>query len=97
MPKFFKPEITLGTMLQILVLIIGGIVGYNKLEWRITSLENKFIDLKENQKDSAKIHEELSRGLLILSTQEAEREKDRLRKSHSQNLQSPDEKYKYVD
>lgn len=38
-PKIFQKQITLGNVIQIMILIVGGAVGYNKLEWRITQLE----------------------------------------------------------
>lgn len=44
--KVFQKSITLGNLIQILVLIVGGVVGYNKLEWRISQLEQVKMETK---------------------------------------------------
>lgn len=44
--KVFHKSITLGNIIQIAVLIVGGIIGYCKLEWRISQLEQVKMETK---------------------------------------------------
>ena len=52
--KVFQKTITLGNLIQIGVILVGGVVGYNKLEWRITQLEQVKLETKNLISENAK-------------------------------------------
>lgn len=66
MKKYFDPKVQLGHIIQLGGVIILAIVLYNKLEWRVTSLENSYMEMK-------KISERLSDVVLRLTIIEEDR------------------------
>lgn len=73
--SIFSKNITLGDIIQIGVIVVGLVVGYTKLEARISANETGLNEIKEAQRETSKLLIDLTKAIVKLNTVEELREK----------------------